>query len=85
MTPFEKKAQMSGSFKSPNNHTSKAAQSLFLKSPNRSSKALKLKPRKVKRYVLIVKLGKLGLLAPQDVTHTSASSWVPRRKKEALG
>ena len=87
MTPFEEKAQMlSGSFKSPNNHTFKGSSEFVSQVTQQTIKGIKAqKTLESERYVLLVELGKLGPLACQDVTHTSASGWAPRRKKEALG
>ena len=77
---------MSSSFKSPNNHTFKGTSQFVSQVTQQTIKRTKAqKTQESESYVLLVRLGKLGPLAPQDVTHTSASGWAQRRKKEALG
>lgn len=77
---------LSGSFKSPHNHTFKGSSQFVSQVTQQTIKGIKAqKTQESERHVLLVKLGKLGPLASQDVTHTSALGRAPRRKKEALG
>lgn len=60
MTPFEEKAQMlSGSFKSPNNHTFKGSSQFVSQVTQETIKGIKAqKTQESERHSLLIKLGK---------------------------